>query len=182
MSKVIWDSNFTPSYTPMEMLDKGVFMDCCYTAVIKGIPSKYTRHKKSPQPGDSFDAGNNYFGLKSRQSLKVWQENGWTTELSLLGWWEWYIKYFEGRRGEKEDKLQIGRWRSFVARHNAQVQLGCKPNDDECRPKQRQGLLQWAWDSHTPFNLEQKEANLARLKEVANISLESIKVPDFIKW
>jgi len=150
MTKATWDPEFTPSYTPMEMLDLGVF-EGIYTAAIQDIPAKYKKHKNVLKRGSDPDITINHYGVKSRQSLKEWQKKGWTTELSPLGWWEWFVKYWEGRRDEKEDALQIGRWKSFVARHNAQVQAKCKAGNKDCHTKQRQGLLQWAWDSDTPF-------------------------------
>lgn len=169
--QVVWDKDFAPSYTPMEMLDMGVF-EGIYTNCIKDIPSKYKNHPKVLKCGSKGDNSINHYEVKSRQSLKVWQENGWTTKDSPLGWWEWYIKYFEGRRLE-EDTWQINRWRSFVARHNAQVQAKCKNGDKDCHTKQRQGLLQWAWDSDTIFDDKQIEKNLNRLMKLPEVSIES---------
>lgn len=170
MAKKEWHPEFTPSYTPMEMLDKGIF-EGIYTHAIEGIPDKYKKHKKVLKRGSDPDASMNHYGVKSRQSLKEWERKGWTTKNSPLGWWEWYIKYFEGRRLEDEDKLQIKRWRSFVARHNAQVQAKCKTGDKDCHTKQRQGLLQWAWDSDTAFTEAQQAKNLKRIVKAAGASL-----------
>lgn len=173
MSKVnYWNPEFTPSYTPMQMIELGVF-EGIYTGCIKNIPAELKKHKNVLKCGSEPDIELNHFKVKSRQSLKVWQEKGWTTEHSPLGWWEWYIKYFYGRRLDKEDEMQINRWKSFVARHNAQVQSKCKKGDKSCNTKQRQALLQWGWDSNTVFDDKQREKNLNKLKKLPEVSLES---------
>lgn len=170
-TKPYWDPDFTPSYTPMEMLDKGVF-EGIYVCAIKGIPKTYKEHPNVLKKGVDPDPSINKFGIKSRMSLKEWEDKGWI-KTDPCGWFEWYIKYFHGRRLGEEDDWQIGRWKSYVARHNAQVQKGCRKGDDECRPKQRQGLLQWAWDSDTAFTKKQQRKNLQRLSRMSEVSLES---------
>jgi hypothetical protein len=165
----------------MEMLDLGIF-EGIYTAAIQNIPGKYKKHEKVLKRGADPDPSINRFGVKSRQSLKEWQKKGWTTELSPLGWWEWYVKYWNGRRDEKEDKLQIGRWKSFVARHQGQVSAKCKPKDHECHAKQRQGLLQWAWNSDTPFTDQQRKSNLTRLQKHSEVSMETTHAHPYLKW
>jgi hypothetical protein len=172
-----WDPRFAPSFTPMEMVKRGVFMDCHYNAVIKGLPSAWYEQKNIIKLTEDPDATKNYYGVKSRQSLKVWQQNEWTTKDSPLGWWEWYVKYYFGRRLD-EDRWQIGRWRSFVARHMGQVNASCKLSDEDCHRTQRQGLLQWAWDSSKKFEEEVLKENLDRL----GVSKFEDSVPKSMKW
>lgn len=163
------------------MLNLGVFMDCHYNVRIKGMSASWYSHPNVYPLDKEPDATKNHFGVKSRQSLKVWSENGWTTKESPLGWWQWYANYHQGRRLVKEDDWQIGRWRSFVARHMGQIKANCSLKDDKCRPVQRQALLQWAWDSSTLFSEEQKINNLKRLGvPTSKISTESM--PSFLKW
>lgn len=181
MTKVTWDRNFTPSYTPMEMLDLGVF-EGIYTAAIPGIPKEYKEHKNVLPKGSEPNVDINHYGVKSRQSLKEWERKGWTTKKSPLGWWMWYLKYFEGRRLVEEDKLQIGRWISFVARHQGQVDAKCTPKDHDCHTKQRQGLLQWAWNSDTQFTPTQRKNNLTRLQKNPEVSLELRHVHPYLTW
>lgn len=166
----IWHANFGPCYTPMEMLDLGIF-EGIYTPAIQNIPRKYKTHNNVLKRGSEPDITINHFGVKSRQSLKEWQRKGWTTELSPLGWWEWYIKYFEGRRDKDEDFLQINRWNSFVRRHQAQVSKHCRANDRQCRPRQRQGLLQWGWDSKVPVTDERVLKNAQRLAKLTKTTV-----------
>lgn len=175
-----WNPSFAPCFTPIEMLDMGVFMDSHYNVAIKGLPEAWYKHKNVIPRSEEPDPKNNFYGVKSRQSLKVWQENKWTTTNSPLGWWEWYVKYYFGRRLEQEDKWQIGRWRSFVARHMGQVRASCDLKDKNCHTVQRQGLLQWGWDSTKLFTPEQEKQNLKKLGVKAKdeeVSLESFLKP-----
>ncbi len=142
-------------------------------------------HKKVLKRGSDPDVSINHYGIKSRQSLKEWQRKGWTTRDSPLGWWEWYIKYYLGRRLGTEDDKQIKRWKSFVARHMGQLKSSCSLSDKKCNVKQRQGLLQWGWDSSTLFSDQQREKNLKRMLQktgatVDDASLESL--PPAFKW
>ena len=165
-----WSGRFGPSYTPMEMLDLGIF-EGLYTAAIANIPSKYKSHKKVLPRGSKPDISLNRFKVKSRQSLLEWQEKGWTTEASPLGWWEWYIKYFEGRRISAEDRMQINRFRSFVARHQGQIVISGRLRDLSVRTKQRQGLLQWGWDSTVAYNESTVAKNAARMAKLTRTVL-----------
>lgn len=172
MSDITWDPTFGPSYTPFEMLDRGIF-EGIYTAAIKDLPSRYKNHPKVLPKGSEPDVSINAFGVKSRSSLKEWERKGWTTELSPLGWWEWYIKYFEGRRDEAEDKLQIGRWRSFVARHNGQMRSSKdKWTQEDSHLKSKQGQLQWAWDYTQAFSEHQVSLNARRISKIARVKLD----------
>jgi hypothetical protein len=171
----------------MEVLDLGIF-EGIYTFAIKGIPSKYTNHKNVLKRGDEPDVTINKFKVKSRQSLKVWQENNWVTEKSPLGWFEWYVKYFEGRRIPDEDKWQIGRFNSFVARHQGQINANPKSNNKDEWLKSKQGLLQWGWNWETKFTDKQKEINVKRISKIAgcqiedSLAVEGIKTPVWINW
>lgn len=182
MSKY-WDPEFTPSFTPEEMLKKGVF-EGKYINNIKGVPAAWKKFPKVVGPNGEPDPSLNYYGVKSRQPLSEWKKKGWIMT-DKNGWFEWYIKYFLGRRIEEEDTKQIKRWKSFVARHQAQVSKKCKKGDKDCNAKQRQGLLQWGWDSDTEFTEEQQKKNLTKMlkasgSKVKEVSTESI--PPSLNW
>lgn len=178
-----WHPEFTPSYTPEEMLKLGVF-EGKYINIIKGIPSSWKKLPKVVGPKDPPDVELNHYKVKSRQPLSVWKENGWIMT-DKGGWFHWYCLYYLGRRLGKEDDKQVARWKSFVARHMGQVKSACRLTDDKCHTKQRQGLLQWAWDSSTPFDDKQREKNLARITRdtgttVPEVSTESL--PAAFRW
>lgn len=133
---------FKPAFTPKKMLALGVF------------EGKYCNDCRPEFPDDWFakarvsgspDPMLNCFGVKSRQSLRVWREKGWIVGPDPRGWFQWYCRYFLGRRLPDVDAHQIGRWRAF-SRHAAQIRANCLPMDLGCRPRQRQALLQWAYD------------------------------------
>lgn len=167
-----WDPEFYPCYTPEEMLKLGVF-EGKYINNIKGIPSSWKSLPKVLGPKDEPDETLNHYGVKSRQPLSTWKENKWI-KTDENGWFHWYILYYQGRRLGEEDKWQINRWRSFVARHMGQIKANCTLTDKECRPVQRQGLLQWAWDSSKLFTEEQGKDNLKKLGIPLTLSNESL--------
>lgn len=134
--------NFNPYYSPKQMLEMGVFEGKYLNDCRAEFPADwYENAKLSALP----DAAVNYFGIKSRQPLEVWRQKGWIVEPDPRGWFQWYCRYFRGRRLTAVDAWQIKRWRAF-ARHQAQVRKNCEPANVFCRPRQRQALLQWAYD------------------------------------
>ena len=117
---------------------------------------KYTNICQQEYPNDWFaeailsDTPNpviNHFSLKSRRPLSEWLKKGWIMEEDPRGWFEWYCRYYRGRRDAVMDQMQIKRWRNF-SRHAGQIKAKCEPGDIWCRPRQRQALLQWA---HNPL-------------------------------
>jgi hypothetical protein len=136
-----FDKNFNPYFSPMEMLQLGVFEGKYINDCKNEFPEEwYTKAKISKTPDPSL----NLFKIKSRQSLKIWQEKGWIYPPDERGWFQWYCRYYIGRRIPEIDEIQIKRWKQFK-RHYAQVEKNCK-NDISCRPKQRQALLQWSYN------------------------------------
>ncbi|MEK7585558.1 MAG: hypothetical protein AAB455_03560, partial [Patescibacteria group bacterium] len=89
----------------------------------------------------------NFFHKHASSSLKVWQEKGWINEEhDPRGWFQWYCRYYMGRRLPGEDERQIKRWKA-ISRHVAQIIKNCRSKDLTCRPAQRQAVLHWAYDS-----------------------------------
>jgi hypothetical protein len=139
-----FDEGFEPELTPREMLELGVFCGKYMTDCRDEFPESWFRNAKlSP---DRPDCSLNHFGVRAGQPLKVWREKGWLHPDDPRGWFQWYCRYYSGRRLPGEDERQIGRWKAF-RRHIAQVTRNCEPGDPFCRPRQRQALLQWAYDS-----------------------------------
>jgi hypothetical protein len=138
-----FDPSFRPQLTPAQMLSMGVFGGRYMTDCRKEFPkSWFARAKLSPK---FKDPSLNYFGVDASQPLKEWRRKGWIRPDDPRGWFQWYCRYYMGRRSMDDDR-QIRRWRQ-MARHIAQVKKGCEPRDLECRPRQRQALLHWAYDS-----------------------------------
>lgn len=135
--------DFKPELTPAQMLARGVFEGHYLTDCLAEFPSAwFVRAKLSP--GEP-DVSLNQFKVKSRQGLSVWRRNGWIIGPDVRGWFQWYCRYYLGRRLPEIDEVQIARWRSFY-RHKAQILKNCPPGHSECRPRQRQALLQWAYN------------------------------------
>lgn len=135
-------ADFSPRFTPAEMLKLGVFEGKYINDCRGEFPETwFLEARLSDKPDPSI----NCFGVKSRQPLSVWRDKGWILGDDPRGWFQWYCRYYLGRRNSEVDDAQIKRWRAF-SRHAAQVRANCQPGDVFCRPRQRQALLQWAWD------------------------------------
>ncbi len=137
--------DFRPDLTPKEMLELGVFGGVYFSDKPKEYPkSWFTQAKTSPDHKQHKEL--NYFGINASQPLSVWQKKGWINKNDPRGWFEWYCRYYMGRRLEKEDERQIKRWKA-IRRHVGGLVKNCRKGDIFCRPKQRQALLHWAYDS-----------------------------------
>jgi hypothetical protein len=136
---------FRPQLTPKQMLQLGVFGGKYLTDCRREFPASwFVRAKLSPARRR---ARLNYFGVNASQSLAVWRRKGWIRRQDPRGWFQWYCRYYMGRR-TADDARQIRRWRA-MARHATAIRKHCEPGDLECRRKQRQALLHWAYDSRT---------------------------------
>ncbi len=139
-----FDPEFKPQLTPKQMLKLGVFGGKYMTDCTKEFPKDwFDSAKLSPQ---KHDATLNYFKIDASQPLSVWRAKGWIYKEDPRGWFQWYCRYYMGRRIEVEDKRQIKRWRA-MRRHLAQIRQNCTPGDVSCRRKQRQALLHWGYDT-----------------------------------
>jgi hypothetical protein len=142
-----FDKEFKPQLTPKEMLSLGVFGGVYMRDCVKEFPKDWFEKAKFADKGvKKHDASLNYFKINASQSLKIWREKGWIHKDDPRGWFEWYCRYYMGRRLVDEDKRQIKRWKA-MRRHITQIQNNCKSHDVDCRKKQRQALLHWAYDT-----------------------------------
>ena len=138
-----FDPRFAPELTPAEMLELGVFCGVYLRDCRAEFPLEWFADAKLAEGPP--DCSINWFGVAAGKPLSYWRAKGWIHPDDPRGWFQWYCRYYSGRRME-DDARQIGRWRNF-ARHAAQVRRHCEPGDPFCRPRQRQALLQWAYDS-----------------------------------
>ncbi|MBC8464957.1 MAG: hypothetical protein H8D63_01085 [Parcubacteria group bacterium] len=135
--------DFTPDLSPKEMLALGVFggkymTDCRGEFSASWFKGAKLCHGKR-------DATLNYFGVNASKPLSYWKAKGWIHKDDPRGWFQWYCRYYMGRR-HPDDERQIKRWKAF-RRHAGAVGKNCRRRDMTCRPRQRQALLHWAYDS-----------------------------------
>ncbi len=135
--------DFKPELTPKQMLELGVFNGDYLKDSIKEIPAGWLTNAKITTTADP---SVNFFEISASQPWSVWQANGWIFPDDPRGWFQWYWRYYLGRRIPDEDLRQIKRWKAFK-RHIAQIRKNCRMGDYACRPRQRQALLHWAYDS-----------------------------------
>ena len=138
-----FDTRFKPELTPAQMLKMGVF------------GGRYMTDCRDEYPDDWFSSAKlssraripalNFFNVDASKPLSYWQEKGWIHDDDPRGWFQWYCRYFMGRRHD-DDERQIKRWRNMT-RHISQLKKNCIRGDLLCRPRQRQALLHWAYDS-----------------------------------
>jgi hypothetical protein len=138
-----FDLEFRPELTPKEMLELGVFGGKYMTDCKHEFPKSW--YKKAKLDPEKHDPEINFFKINASQPLSVWKKNGWIWKNDPRGWFQWYCRYYMGRRS-LDDERQIKRWKKIV-RHISQIKTHCKKGDFSCRPRQRQAVLHWAYDS-----------------------------------
>lgn len=134
---------FKPELSPKEMLALGIFGGVYLRDCVKEFPKEWFTKAKFAKGERECDL--NFFKIHASQPLSVWKAKGWIHKDDPRGWFQWYCRYYSGRRHE-DDLRQIKRWKAMV-RHIAQVVGGCMKGDPTCRRRQRQALLHWAYDS-----------------------------------
>ncbi len=148
-----FDPAFKPQLTPAEMLKLGVFGGVYLRDCKDEFPVEWFKDAKfAPidQPklkkgGNKHDPKLNFYGVNASQPLSVWQAKGWIHPNDPRGWFQWYCRYYMGRR-HSDDIRQIRRWKAMT-RHIAQVVHNCRKGDYSCHTRQRQALMHWAYDS-----------------------------------
>ena len=139
-----FDPEFKPQLTPQDMLELGVFGGLYLNDCQNEFPKSWFKHAKLSDD-EKYHKELNFFEIKASQPLSVWQAKGWIHKDDPRGWFQWYCRYYMGRRHE-DDERQIKRWKA-MSRHVAQVVHNCMKGDHYCRRRQRQALLHWAYDS-----------------------------------
>lgn len=155
------DLDFKPQLTPMQMLSYGIFEGKYMNDCENEFPSEwYLAAKAKGKLSLVANVQLNYFKIKSRLSLQEWRKRKWIPiapgDKDVRGWFQWYCRYYIGRRMPEIDAIQIARHKAFI-RHKAQIvnsianmPAAKRPKTRteimNHRPKQRQALLQWAWN------------------------------------
>ena len=139
-----FDPEFKPQLTPAEMLKLGIFGGKYMTDCTREFPASW--FAKAKLASGKRDKALNFFNVEASQPLSEWRRKGWIHPDDPRGWFQWYCRYYMGRRLPIEDARQIGRWKA-IRRHIRQIEINCEPGNLLCRPRQRQALLHWAYDS-----------------------------------
>eukprot|EP00478_Filoreta_tenera_P001466 GABV01001491.1.p1 GENE.GABV01001491.1~~GABV01001491.1.p1 ORF type:complete len:228 (+),score=82.10 GABV01001491.1:128-811(+) len=160
-----FDPNFRPELTPRQMLSLGVFDGKYLNDCVLEFPREWFKDaldRDKLRPGDP-DEDVNLLEISSRKSLQYWREKGWIPivkgDEDVRGWFQWYCRYYIGRRGPSDEK-QIKRWKAFK-RHRGAIAASIQKMEEDERPRtqaqkrqhrarQRQALLQWAYDPWDP--------------------------------
>ena len=133
---------FKPQLSPQKMLEMGVFGGSYFGNKINEYPKSWFKNAKLSK---TFDIEQNRFKVRAGWSRKEWIDKGWIFKEDLLGWFQWYCRFKNGRRIRRIDEVQIKRWKAFK-RHVAAIKKNCEPGNIHCRRKQRQAILQWAYN------------------------------------
>jgi len=133
---------FKPQLTPKKMLELGVFGGAYFGLKIKEYPKSWFSKSKISK---NFDVNLNRFKVKSGLSRDHWLKKGWIFKEDPLGWFQWYCRFSMGRRIPHIDEIQIKRWKNFI-RHVKAIKKNCEEGNLRCRRRQRQAILQWAYN------------------------------------
>jgi hypothetical protein len=153
---------FRPNLSPKEVLQLGSFGGTYFRPIYSSVTGiSYGSEEWKEFPADWFEKLNiaqrvtsktyrndvNRYNEHCGGDLEMWESSGWITHIDPYGWFQWYCRSWMGRRLPTLDAIQIKRWKAF-ARHSGGVKKNCPAGDLSCRPRQRQALLQWAWNPY----------------------------------
>lgn len=175
MAKLLWPETFGPTYSPEMVAQLGSFEGRYWESVVGDKKNKAPANVKDWYKFDNVVSGSkeerdvelNKFNIKSRQDLSVWRKNGWLTSNSPFGHYQWFILFADGGRrgikhdGKSEDMWQIGRWRSYIARHMGGIKARGKASD-----KQKQAMLQWYWNHEHAFTDKRVTENAKKMAKL----------------
>lgn len=149
------DSYFKPNVTPREMLKQGIFGHSYFGVEILQGDMYYDELFQSFGDIDTslylsskYHAKGNKFKIKSGKDYQFWKDNNWMHEDDPYGWFEWYCKYYIGRR-HSDDQRQIQRWLDFCGpngrwRQRIYGMIDATGNWD-VSPRIQQSLLHWGY-------------------------------------
>ena len=136
---------FKPALTPKEMLEAGVFGGHYFKGNTEEYPKSW--FKRAKMNNESFDVNLNHFKVRAGLPMSHWISKGWIFKEDPLGWFQWYCRFSNGRRIPHIDEIQIKRWKNF-RRHVIAIEKNCEKGNLDCRKKQRQAILQWAYNPY----------------------------------
>ena len=92
----------------------------------------------------------NRYGVKCGRTLRFWENKAWINEIDPYGWFQWYVRYWLGRRS-KDDERQIKRWKRIVSWFRGKLvkmikDVDSKSDDYSILLIIRQILLHWGYE------------------------------------
>jgi len=157
---------FRPNLTPAEVLQRGSFGGGYFRTIKSAVTGMVYKdaHREFPEEwfaglkvglkvtSLSYNKGANRFNAKCGQTLEQWEEQGWIEPVDPFGWFQWYCRFYLGRRSY-DDKRQLGRglrcfgptgrWRIRLC--NMVNQRGAKYSSSAVSPVIRQTLQHWGY-------------------------------------
>ncbi|KAL7541952.1 hypothetical protein ACHAXR_011671 [Thalassiosira sp. AJA248-18] len=159
--------DFHPNRSPEEVLRAGSFGGTYFRPITSAVTNiKYNSAsvlKDTVQPSwisnldkpsmltsSTYHNSINKFKVKCGGSLGMWESSGWISNSDPYGWFQWYCRFYSGRRCS-DDKRQISRWcksAGLKGRFKSQIcnkiiAAGTTAGDEKISPVIRQTLLHW---------------------------------------
>ena len=92
-----FDSDFKPELTPKQMLEIGVFGGVYFSDKPSDLPKSWFKGAKLSPDGERHK-DLNFFAVNASQPLEVWKRKKRTHPQDPRGWFQWYCRYYLGRR------------------------------------------------------------------------------------
>jgi len=159
---------FKPNLTPRQIFKMGSFGGTYYRdihssvtgkdykgkSVIRGLPKEWFKgiNIETHVVSSNYDKNINKYKVKCGSTLEAWENSNWIVEQDPYGWFQWYCRFYEGRR-TKDDKRQIDRWLKLAGPNgrfrrtlmNKIIRSGKSYNDISVSPVIRQTLQHWGY-------------------------------------
>lgn len=147
---------FYPYLTPTDILKNGAFGgsyfgveelegDYDYQSLFQETLADVSPHLYL---GNKYKPKMNMFKIRSGMNYDYWTEMNWMHKDDPYGWFEWYLKYYNGRRHSDDDR-QIRRWQDFCGVNGRWRKRIYKriyeTNDWQISPRIQQSLLHWGY-------------------------------------
>jgi len=160
---------FKPNKSPKQVFKEGAFGGTYFRPIYSSVTGKnYTANNATKEYPSSWFTGIdkdkmvtsstyskkiNKYGVKCGSSLEAWEESNWIVKQDPYGWFQWYCRYYMGRRSE-DDERQIKRWLALTGPNgrfkrrlmNEIIKKKKRYNDVSVSPVIRQVLLHWGYE------------------------------------
>lgn len=158
---------FHPNMTPKEVLQAGSFGGTYFRPIYSSVTGKQYKEEaflelpkdwteglniKKKVTSSKYDEAVNTYKVKCGGSLEMWEESGWIHKQDPYGWFQWYCRFYQGRRSA-DDERQVGRWLRCAGptgrwKNNLIMKCyrgGAQYNDPNISPVVRQTLQHWGY-------------------------------------